>query len=330
MQRRSLWILLFAALVMVLTMGCSLATLGKKAPAPTPTFTKTPKPTFTATPIIIDTPTPIPSNTPTLTNTPEPTATDTPQPTATFTETPVPTDTPTPKPQGIINLDNLNFRAGPDTTYASLGKLIKGTQMEVRMRLPDSSWLRVCCLNDQEGWVASQYMDLSVPLESIPVDTSVPPTPTPRPQPPTNTPRPAAPTQPPQPTATSAPAYPFALLKGVEKCEPNAGTTYFNGFVRYKNNNLRNGVCVHVAFYGPRSTKCSGCDGAGDGVWGFSPFGGPAAAGTTVEIYVVTCPASMPEGGQSDNFSDLTPRSEKWVYTVKESVQCTGITFYGD
>jgi hypothetical protein len=43
---------------------------------------------------------------------------------------------------------------------------------------------------------------------------------------------------------------------------------------------------------GPRNTKCSGCDGVGDGVWGFSPFGGPAPAGTTVEIFVVECPGA--------------------------------------
>ena len=90
-------------------------------------------------------------------------------------------------------------------------------------------------------------------------------------------------------------------------------------------------ACVYtIAFYGPRNTKCSGCDGVGNGEWGFSPFGGPAPAGTTVEIYVVQCPANMPLGGQSSDFGDLTPLSEKWVYTVNESMQCSGITFYGD
>ena len=47
-------------------------------------------------------------------------------------------------------------------------------------------------------------------------------------------------------------------------------STYVNGFVRYRSNSPRNGVCVHIAFYGPRNTKCSGCDGAGDGNFSFA------------------------------------------------------------
>lgn len=333
MRQRSIAILLIAMLVLLATMGCSLAQLvGKKPPTPTPTFTKTPKPTFTATPVIVETPippsptnTPVPTNTLLPTSTPlPPTPTDTLVPTATFTVTPIPTDTPKPMPQAIVKIDNLNFRAGPSTAYASLGKLSKGYQMEARMRTPDSTWIRVCCYNDQEGWVSAPYVDLSVPVDQLPVDQSVPPTPTPRPVPPTNTPAPAAPTN------TPAPQFPFQLMTGVEKCDPNPGVTYFKGFVRYKNNSLRNGVCMHIAFYGPRTTKCSGCDGVGDGEWGFAPFGGPAPQGTTVEIYVVQCPAEMPLGGQSGNWGDLTPLSEKWIYTVQNSVQCTGITFYGD
>lgn len=50
--------------------------------------------------------------------------------------------------------------------------------------------------------------------------------------------------------------------------------------------------------------------------------------GTTVEIFVVACPGSLPLGGQSSNFSDLTPQSPKWVRTVNDSEQCTGITFF--
>lgn len=165
----------------------------------------------------------------------------------------------------------------------------------------------------------------------------VAPQPQPQPQPPTAAPPPTAvpaqptvappPTEPPKP---AEPSFPFLLLEGVETCEPNAGQTYFKGFVRYKSNEPRNAVCVHIGFYGPRTTKCSGCDGVGAGNWGFSPFGGPAPAGTTVEIFVVSCPSDLPAGGQNGNFSDLTPRSKKWVRTINESEQCAGITFVGD
>ena len=140
-----------------------------------------------------------------------------------------------------------------------------------------------------------------------------------------------------QPTAAPAPppanneSFPFTLGQGVERCDPNPGTTYFSGYVRDANNNPLNGVCVHIAFYGPRGTKCSGCDGVGDGNWGFSHFGqGGAPSGTTVEIFVVPCEGSMPLGGQTEQsgFGNLTPQSPKWSRTLTQSEQCTGITFY--
>ena len=94
-------------------------------------------------------------------------------------------------------------------------------------------------------------------------------------------------------------------------------------------------MCVHIAYYGPRNTKCSGCDGVGDGNFSFSPFGGPAPAGTTVEVFVVPCPSGgVPSGGvgadTAGGFGNLTPQSEKWVHTFSQSEQCTGVTFAGD
>ena len=101
--------------------------------------------------------------------------------------------------------------------------------------------------------------------------------------------------------------------------------------MRYRNNTPRNGVCVHIAFFGPRQTKCSGCGGVGDGVWGFSPFGGSQPpAGTTVEIYVVSCDG-VPSGGDLSTFSGPPePKSDKFVTTLSGGQQCTGITFVGD
>ena len=119
------------------------------------------------------------------------------------------------------------------------------------------------------------------------------------------------------------------MLLDTERCDPNAGTTYFEGYVRDTNNNPANYHCVHIAFYGPRKTVCSGCDGVGDGRWGHSPFGGPAPSGTPVEIFIVACPPDMPKFGQDENtgFTDLTPLSPKWTRVINESEQCTGITF---
>lgn len=124
------------------------------------------------------------------------------------------------------------------------------------------------------------------------------------------------------------PALAYQLVPNSGTCVPNAGVSYYGGTVRDRAGNLQNGVCVHVAFYGPRTTKCSGCDGVGDGNWGFAPFGGPAPANIPVEIYIVPCPESIPVGGQTSDFGDLTPQSDKWLFTTSStSMQCTGITF---
>lgn len=208
MMRHRVFLLLFAISVMALTLGCSVGRLIVKENTPTPPPTKTPRPTFTPTPPA--TATPLPTNTPLPTSTP--TFTPLPTNTATVTATPLPTDTPTPAftdtpspmpvPLAVTNADNVNFRAGPSTSYGSLGKLPEGTRLEVRGRLADSSWMRVCCWQGQEGWVAAQFLQLNVPVDSVAVDTSVPPTPTRAPTftrvPPTNTPVPA-------------PSYRFAL-----------------------------------------------------------------------------------------------------------------------
>jgi len=329
MSKRSLLLLIIAGLVLASSLACALTELVARAPAQAPTPTRTPRPTFTPTPVETPTPEIFPTTTPLPpTATPEVPPTPTPEPATPTPEPPTPTPeppTPTPAPVVIVQGDKVNVRKGPGTAYNTAGQVTQGTSLEIVGRNAASDWWQVCCVSGQQVWITGQLVQVQGDTSGVQV-VSVPP------PPPTATPRPLPTPTPAAPTPTSPPPFPFTLVKGVERCEPNPGMTYFSGFVRYRNNSPRNGVCVHIAFYGPRNTKCSGCDGVGDGIWSFSPFGGPAPAGTTVEIFVVSCPPSIPPGGQTENtgFGDLTPRSEKWIYTVEKSVQCTGITFAGD
>jgi uncharacterized protein YraI len=235
----------------------------------------------------------------------------------------------------------MNVRGGPGTNYNIIGAANQGDRYPVTGKNNDGTWWQIN-FNGQAGWVFAELVTAQN-AQAVAVAPDIPaPPPTPIPQP-TPVPQPTqAPEQPPaeQPPAEEPPAqeqppanndsFPFTL-GSTESCAPNEGNTYFSGFVRDSNNNLMNGVCIHVAFYGPRTTKCSGCNGVGDGIWGFNPFGGPAPAGTPVEIFVVPCPAGeMPFGGQTEQsgFGDLTPQSPKWTRTIQASEQCTGITFY--
>ena len=316
--------LYFTLILLTLTLvatGCR----AKETPVPTPT--RTPKPTFTPTPEgqLINAPlfaqdvsaSPTSAEVaalPTDTPTPPPPPTDTPTP------TPLP-PTPTPVPPMVVANQLVNVRSGPGTVYPVIGQAQAGQKFVVTGKNPKGSWWQID-FNGKTGWIVDSLVSKEGELADVQVVASIPPAPTPTPRPPTPTPKP---TQPPKPS------YPYSLGKGSWRCEPNPGTTYFNGFVRDRNNNPLNGVCVHVAYYGPRNTKCTGCDGVGDGVWGFSPFGGPAPPGTSVEIFIVPCPnGPMPPGGQTvaTGFGDLTPMSDKWQMTINESVQCTGITFY--
>ena len=324
MLNRKHIVLLLAALLLVMAVaGCGA---GEKVE---PTPTRTPKPTFTPTPEgeVANAPL-FEQGAPSTTATPEvvaqlPTDTPTPAPTDTPTPTPEPpTPTPTPQPPQLSTSKVVNVRSGPGTLYKIVGQTKPGQKYNIIGKNKKGDWWQID-FNGKKGWIIDKLVAKEGQLDTVQVVAKIPPPPKPTPRP-----RPTA-TPIPQPTSPPKPSYPYSLGKGSWRCDPNAGQTYFNGFVRDRNNNPVNGVCVHIAFYGPRKTKCSGCDGVGDGVWGFSPFGGPAPPGTPVEIYVVPCPPHpLPLGGQSADFGDLTPLSDKWQMTINESVQCTGITFY--
>ena len=245
------------------------------------------------------------TDTPTATPTPAPT--DTPTPTATSTPTPTATST---SPTVSINR-TMNVRAGPGTNYAVIGQATAGSEYTISGKNPAGGWWQII-YGGQYGWVYAPLVTATNP-ELVQVAPAIP-----------------TPAATPVPTATPIPPPPqFAYsLTDSGNCPGNDQQTYFEGLIHNRNNNVLNNVCVHIAFNGPRNTKCSGC-GKPTGKWGFSPFGGPASSGTFVEIWVVNCPAGVntDESHNSKDFSNLTPLSPKWSMTISSSVACTGITF---
>ncbi len=352
------------SLLAVLTLaGCG----GIGGAEATPLPTRTPLPTFTPTPEGGQPPAPpttetAPDTQPTADTGAQPPAAETQPPAADAQATLTTTQTTTDTDQVVINTpapaltptaaltptttagaqvttnDIVNIRTGPGTNYGLAGSAQVGETFRVTGKNAAGDWWQID-YNGQPGWIFGQLVT-ATGAEGVPVAQNIPaPPPTATaapPAPPTNTPAAqpttppvadAQPTQPPDPNAGGN--FPFTLGT-TERCDPNPGTTYFTGYVRDSNNNLLNAVCIHVAFYEPRKTVCSGCDGVGDGNWGHSPFGGPAPAGTPVEIFVVECPPNFPPYGQSADtgFGNLTPQSPKWTRVINQSEQCTGITFY--
>ncbi|MCB0116665.1 MAG: DUF3048 domain-containing protein [Caldilineaceae bacterium] len=111
--------------------------------------------------------------TPTSTPTDAPTPTITPTP----TETSTPTITPTPAVRTVVNTSLLNVRAGPDTVYPILTEAVLGDAFTVLGRNEDGTWLRVCCVQStQESWVATEFMALDAPIDTLPIlETPEPP-----------------------------------------------------------------------------------------------------------------------------------------------------------
>lgn len=113
----------------------------------------------------VPTPTPKPTPTPTPAPTLKPGETATPVPVATAAPTPTPTPLPDKSSDGSftatarINAKNVNFRRGPSTSTASLGKYSRGTDFGIYGK--EGNWYRVCLLSTgQDGYVYAKYLTL--------------------------------------------------------------------------------------------------------------------------------------------------------------------------
>jgi hypothetical protein len=128
-------------------------------------------------------PTPIVSIKPTAepTLTAIPTATPTPSLPPTFTPAPLP-DTPTvtavPPTTLLVNVENLNVRQGPSTEYPAIGLIARAEEYTVVGRITNGSWLQICCVNDEEGWVVAEAVTLQGNLETILIISNIAPPPT--------------------------------------------------------------------------------------------------------------------------------------------------------
>jgi hypothetical protein len=157
----------------------------------TPTKTDTPPPTNTLTPAPTNTPpptdTPLPTDTPTSvpTDTPVPADTLTATPTNTPTLTDTPTNTPIPLPIAVVRSDAaVHVRGGPGTNYDIRGLAHSGEQLNIIGRNEAGDWIEICWADDEPAWIWRGLVELQgIELDTIPVESDIPPTPTPVPTP---------------------------------------------------------------------------------------------------------------------------------------------------
>lgn len=112
--------------------------------------------------------TPLPTYTP-VSPTLVSTATLVPVPTATSVPTPeLPTSTPTPAvPLGSVNVDVLNLRGGPDTTFGLRAKLMRGEDLNLLGRNEMGTWLAVSTVDGATGWVAAEYVSVTIMIDEL-------------------------------------------------------------------------------------------------------------------------------------------------------------------
>jgi hypothetical protein len=110
--------------------------------------------------------------------TPAPPPTGAPSPTVDPSmATHTPTDADAHLPEGVVTADILNLRGGPGLEYDVVGHLQRGDTVQARARLEAGDWVKVASSGGVEGWVATEFVALKVPMVSIPLAVQIPPTP---------------------------------------------------------------------------------------------------------------------------------------------------------
>jgi hypothetical protein len=190
----TLVILIVAALILAILAGLLISLASNGLPSqeltqwtpPTPTISPSGTPASvrgtSLSPTQIPTRTTVPSPSPTKTAptetivVPTPTATATvilstvtPSPSATATPEPGPTQTPADAPVAVVKLDPLSVRRGPSTDAALIARARSGDTFTVLGRSADDAWVKVCCVAEAPAWLATKFVEVSVPVASLPV-----------------------------------------------------------------------------------------------------------------------------------------------------------------
>lgn len=209
------WVILALGL---LVMGGFFYTFsrGGEAVLPTPIHTRAAlAPLSSPTATVSQTPTFTPSPSPTLT--PAFTAAQGTRATSTFTPSP----TPTSEPVVTIKASTLRVRSGPGTEYEVVARLEEGDIVVVLGKNGSGDWLKILLPDGEEGWVATEFVEITVGVEAVAtVETPPPPSRSPTPaETPTDTPTPTltpTPTKTPTTTPTPFPTYPAPRLSEPE------------------------------------------------------------------------------------------------------------------
>jgi uncharacterized protein YraI len=246
-QNIRIWIFMLPIILALTSIGCGLSgILSSIRSGGEPTPTRTPMPTFTPTPDgatfvqgSFDVPSPETSES--QEQSPAEAQEEAPVEATAPVEsspTPIPEPTATPVPVNetvtVTLLQDMNVRAGPDTSYPIVGPGPAGESSKVVGRNADSTWLQVeyPLTADGTGWVYAPLVQVTGDPETAPVVQVAPPAQAAAPPPQQEAPPPA-----PEP-----PKYQFTPT-GWHASE-NAAIVHFKGRIKDEGGNLVNGFSV--------------------------------------------------------------------------------------
>lgn len=168
---------------------------------------------------------------------PAPTNTDTPTLTSTPTVTPIPTDTPIPTATAFVSVASglVDLRNGPGTLYPVVAQFGPGFPFVVVGRDVTSTWLQICCMNEQRLWVEASQVTVHNDISAVGEATAPPPpaTATPRTTPTATRTVTPIPTHTRTPTPVSSNLAPLAEIiassyaeEGKDTCKPPNTTNF--------------------------------------------------------------------------------------------------------
>ncbi|MBC8254281.1 MAG: SH3 domain-containing protein [Ardenticatenia bacterium] len=104
-------------------------------------------------------------------------------PTTSTAETTAQPDVPkaTATPMAIGQENTVNVRDGPGTDYPRLGQVTKNTRLRITGKNLAGDWLQVCCVNDQQVWIAGWLVQVEGDASDVQAIRVPPPPPTPIP-----------------------------------------------------------------------------------------------------------------------------------------------------
>jgi len=145
------------------------------------------------------------------------------------TEAPSPAATPSVPTRARITGEGLQMRVGPGTAYEVMASLAEGDEVDVLGRDEMGDWVRVGLDSGEEGWVASEFVDVGGNLKAVPVVTPEPIAPSTEEPTPTAMPSPTVPaeaTAAPTPVAEVTVPIPSRTTGGGLRMRSGPGTNY--------------------------------------------------------------------------------------------------------